>query len=221
MAAFDKLIQEIDSRYCLGPKAYPLVQETLGLIKRQPGGIGGFVNRFKAAGFAVEVASWLGGSDPVPLSGQEVEQTLGSDVISGIANKIGVSQHFARTILGYAIPKIIVLQAQNGAIPSALRAWAARFRDSTILSSTPINEITQHRAEQIRPSRTEYSGAAAGLSPLLIPGRLSADYARIAPRIFHGGRRSWGHPVRADCGAKCACGVPACAYDSSAAGATQ
>jgi hypothetical protein len=33
MATFDKLIQEIGSRYCLGPKAYPLVQETLGLIK--------------------------------------------------------------------------------------------------------------------------------------------------------------------------------------------
>ena len=170
MATFDKLIQEIGSRYCLGPKAYPLVQETLGLIKRQPGGIGGFVNRFKAAGFAVEVASWLGGPDPVPLSGQEVEQTLGSDVISGIANKIGVSQRFARTILGYAIPKIIVLRAQGGAIPPAISAWAASFRNSAIHSSTPINEITQHRAEQIRPSRTEYSGAAAGLRPLLIPG---------------------------------------------------
>jgi OmpA-OmpF porin, OOP family len=170
MAAFDKLIQEIGSRYSLGPKAYPLVQETLGLIKRQPGGIGGFVNRFKAAGFAVEVASWLGGPDPVPLSGQEVEQTLGSDVISGIANKIGVSQRFARTILGYAIPEIIVLRAQAGAIPPAISAWAASFRDAAIHSSTPINEITQHRAEQIRPSRTEYSGAAAGLRPLLIPG---------------------------------------------------
>jgi outer membrane protein OmpA-like peptidoglycan-associated protein/uncharacterized protein YidB (DUF937 family) len=170
MATFDKLIQEIGSRYCLGPKAYPLVEETLGLIKRQPGGIGGFVNRFKAAGFAVEVASWLNGPDPVPLSGQEVEQTLGSDVISGIANKIGVNQRFARTILGYAIPEIIVLQAQSGAIPSALRAWAARFRDSAIHSSTPINETTQHRAEQIRPSRTESSGAAAVLRPLLIPG---------------------------------------------------
>jgi outer membrane protein OmpA-like peptidoglycan-associated protein/uncharacterized protein YidB (DUF937 family) len=169
MATFDKLIQEIGSRYCLGPKAYPLVEETLGLIKRQPGGIGGFVNRFKAAGFAVEVASWLNGPDPVPLSGQEVEQTLGSDVISGIANKIGVNQRFARTILGYAIPEIIVLQAQGGAIPPAITAWAASFRDSAIHSSTPINEITQ-RAEQIRPSQTEYIGAAAGLRPLLIPG---------------------------------------------------
>src|SRR3982075_2667271 len=60
MATFDKLIQEIGSRYCLGPKAYPLVQETLGLIKRQPGGIGGFVNRFKGAGVACEGAFLLG-----------------------------------------------------------------------------------------------------------------------------------------------------------------
>ncbi len=173
-ASFDKLIQDLDTRYRLGPKAGLLAQETLGLIKRQPGGIGGFVNRFKAAGFTVEVASWLGGPDPVPLSGQEVERALGYEVISEIANKIGVSQRFARTILGYAIPKIIVLRAQGGAIPPAISAWAASFRDSAIHSSTPINEITQHRAEQIRPSRTEYrteySGAAAGLRPLLIPG---------------------------------------------------
>jgi hypothetical protein len=32
MATFDKLIQEIDSRYCLGLTAYPLVQEILGPI---------------------------------------------------------------------------------------------------------------------------------------------------------------------------------------------
>ncbi|MGA7383344.1 MAG: OmpA family protein [Methylocella sp.] len=170
MASFDKLIQDLDTRYRLGPEAGLLAQETLGLITGRPGGTGAFLNRFKAAEFAVEVVSWLGGPDPVPLSGQEVEQALGSDAISGIANKIGVSQRFARTILGYAIPEIIVLLAKGGAIPSAITAWAASFRDSAIRSSTPINEITQHRAEQIRPSQTEHSGAAAGFRPLLIPG---------------------------------------------------
>src|SRR6202047_478909 len=123
MASFDKLIQDLDTRYLLGPEAGLLAQETLGLITGRPGGIGSFVNRCKAAGFAVEVASWLGGPDPVPLSGQEVEQTLGSDVIGGLANKIGVSQRFARTILGYAIPKIIVLRAKDEGIPSAISAW--------------------------------------------------------------------------------------------------
>jgi uncharacterized protein YidB (DUF937 family) len=81
MATFDKLIQDLDSRYRLGPEAGLLVQETLGLITGRPGGIGAFLNRFKSAGFAVEVVSWLGGPDPVPLSGQEVERALGCDVI--------------------------------------------------------------------------------------------------------------------------------------------
>jgi len=105
MATFDKLIEDIGSRFCLGPKASLLVREILDLISGQPGGIDGFLNRFKAAGFAVEVASWLDGPDPVPLSGDEVEQTLGCDAISEIANKVGISQSFARTILGDAIPK--------------------------------------------------------------------------------------------------------------------
>ena len=44
-ASFDKLIQEIGTRYCIGPKACPLVQETLGLINA------GFLDRFKARRF--------------------------------------------------------------------------------------------------------------------------------------------------------------------------
>jgi outer membrane protein OmpA-like peptidoglycan-associated protein len=127
------------------------------------------MNRFKAAGFDVEVASWLGGPDPVPLSGQEVEQTLGSDVVSGIANKLGVSQCFARTILGYAIPKVIVLLAPGGAVPLAIHASASSFPDSAIPLSSPIEEITKHRAEQRRPSRTKRDGAAHVIGGLIIP----------------------------------------------------
>ena len=125
MATFDKLIQEIGARYHLGSKGSSLVQDTLDLIARQPGGIGGFLDRFKAAGFAAEVASWVGGTDAVLLSGPEVEETLGSDVISEFADKAGVSQSFARTMLGYAIPKIIGQLAQGGAIPSAIPAPAS------------------------------------------------------------------------------------------------
>ena len=125
MAAFDKLIEEIGSQYSLGPKASPLVHETLGLISGQPGGIGGFLDRFKAAGFAAEVASWSGGTEVVPLSGQEVEEALGSGVIGEIAKKADISQSFARTIMGYAIPKIIVLLAQGAAVPPAIPASAS------------------------------------------------------------------------------------------------
>ncbi|MGH6801579.1 MAG: YidB family protein, partial [Methylocella sp.] len=103
MATFDKLVQDIGARYHLGPKGRPLVQETLHLIDGAPGGISGFLDRFKAAGYTAEVASWLGGTDAVPLSGQEVEETLGSEVISEIADKASISQRYARTVLAYAI----------------------------------------------------------------------------------------------------------------------
>jgi uncharacterized protein YidB (DUF937 family) len=166
MAAFDKLIEEIGSQYSLGPKASPLVHETLGLISGQPGGIGGFLDRVKAAGFAAEVASWSGGTEVVPLSGQEVEETLGSGVISEIANKVGVSQSFARTVMGYAIPKIVVLLAQGEAVPSAIPTSASSVLDSTVpLSSSPVEEITQPGALQIRPSRTEHFAAAPRKAP--------------------------------------------------------
>jgi uncharacterized protein YidB (DUF937 family) len=166
MATFDELIQDIESRYSLGPKASPLVHETLDLISGQPGGIGGFLDRFKAAGFAAEVASWSAETEVVPLSGEEVEQTLGSEVISVIANKVGISQSFARTIMGYAIPKIIVLLAQGEAVPPAIPASESSVLDSVIpLSSSPVEEITQPGPEQIRPSRTEHFAATPRKAP--------------------------------------------------------
>ena len=165
MATFDDLIQDIGSRYSLGPKAGQLVQETLGLVSGQPGGMDAFLDRFKAAGFALEVGSWLG-PDPVPLSGEEVEKALGSDVISEIANKVDINQSFARTILGDAIPKIILLLKQGAATPSAVPAPASNFLDSAIpLSSSPVEEIAQLGALQIRPGATEHFGAAPRKEP--------------------------------------------------------
>jgi uncharacterized protein YidB (DUF937 family)/TolA-binding protein len=166
MATFDELIQDIGSQYSLGPKASLLVQETIGLISGQPGGIGGFLDRFKAAGFVAEVASWSGGTEVVPLLGQEVEKTLGSDVISEIANKVGISQSFARTIMGYAIPKIIILLAQGEAVPPAIPASESSFLDSAVpLASSPVEEIPQPGALQIRPTRTEHFAAAPRKAP--------------------------------------------------------
>jgi OOP family OmpA-OmpF porin len=112
--SFDGLIQDISTRYHFGRKGRSFVEEAADIIARQPGGVHGFLERFKNAGFTIEVSSWLEGTDPVPLSGQEIEQTLGSNAICEIANKAGVSQRFARTVLGYAIPKIISTLAKNG-----------------------------------------------------------------------------------------------------------
>src|SRR4029077_8971336 len=79
--------------------------------------------------------------------------------------KVDISQSFARTIMGYAIPKVIVL-AQGEAVPSAIPAPESSVLESVIpFSSSPVEEITQLRAEQIRPSITEHFAAAPRKAP--------------------------------------------------------
>ncbi len=196
LITFDKLIQDIGARYHLGPKGRSLVQETLDLIARQPGGIDGFLDRFKAAGFAAKVASWVGRTDAVPLSGQEVEEALGSDVVSEIADKAGVSQRFARTILGYAIPKIIAQLARGGTIPSPFPAAASIPPDlANRLSSSRADELTPPGAEQIARSRMGGAGAP-GLGRLIIPGACLAVTLGFLGYAISSGRRRIHPPVQ-------------------------
>jgi uncharacterized protein YidB (DUF937 family) len=160
MLTFDKFIQEITSRYHLGPKGRSLVEAALVMIAEHPGGISGFLDRFKAAGLTVEVASWLAGSDPVPLSGQEVEQTLGSSAIGEIADKAGVTQRFARTVLGYAIPKIISMLAQSGFLDVAVPTASSR-----------VDEIPQPLGEMEDAGAVPwFPGAAPRFGQLAVPG---------------------------------------------------
>ena len=150
MATFDDLIQEIDKRYCLGPKAFVIVQEAFHFITDQPGVIDGLMERLKAAGFIAEVASWSEGLEPVPLVGQEVEQTLGPGVIGELANRIHLSPKFARTILGYAIPEILML-AKRGAVPSPIPDLASRGLGSAIpLSPSHADKLSPDGAEDIQ-----------------------------------------------------------------------
>ena len=63
MATFDTLIDDLASRFGLGANARTLVKEVLTMISGAPGGLGGFLDKFKTAGLASEVASWLGRPD--------------------------------------------------------------------------------------------------------------------------------------------------------------
>jgi len=157
LMTFDKLIQEVTARYHLGPKGRVIVEEALDLIVRH-GGLGGFLGKVRDAGFGAEVASWSAGSAPVPLSGRQIQQALGPDAIKGIAHKAGVSQGFARTVLGYTIPKIISLLAQAGQLTVALPP-----------ASATADRPAQYREEQIMPSRVQAGRLAPWLKEMVIP----------------------------------------------------
>ena len=122
MARLDELTDDIAERFDLGPKAPALVQEVLGLISAQPGGIGGFLNKVEAADFEEKVASWVGSPYPMALSVAEVKKALGAEAIKTIAKNAELTENFACKVLGYAIPETISLLAADGAFPRATSA---------------------------------------------------------------------------------------------------
>jgi len=122
MAIFDTLISELGSKFGLGAKAGPLVAEVCRLMTAEPGGIAGFLDRFKTAGLGTAVSAWLGNQTPEPMSAPQVEKGLGSTVIGSLANKLGLGAGAITPALGFVIPKLIGMLTPGGTVPAALPA---------------------------------------------------------------------------------------------------
>jgi OOP family OmpA-OmpF porin len=120
MATFDTLIDDLASRQGLGANARSLIKEILTMISSSPGGLGGFLDRFKSTGLTSEVASWLGHPDASPIAAGQVERALGATALSGIAGRLGLAQGVVSTALGYALPKVVGLLTPGGVVPAGV-----------------------------------------------------------------------------------------------------
>jgi OmpA-OmpF porin, OOP family len=161
MAMFDALIDDLAGRFGLGDNARLLVKEALTMISTSSGGLGGFLDTFKSAGLASEVASWLGHPDAAPLAAQQVERGLGATALSAIAGRLGLAQGVASTALGYALPKIIGLLTPGGVVPAGTPAAVTAFL------SQPTAQVAPRRVAVPPASPEVRSGVARWLWPAL------------------------------------------------------
>src|SRR5262249_44128213 len=145
MAMIDDAIADIANRLGLGARAGQLVNEVINLITGTPGGIGGFIDKFRSAGLGTEVASWLGKTDGATLTGPAVERALGSAALGGIANRLGLGSGVVATAIGALLPKLIGQITPGGVVPTGIPASLA-----TYLRGSPI-QTTTRRVEQIAP----------------------------------------------------------------------
>jgi OmpA-OmpF porin, OOP family len=165
MSNFDALIEEIAVRFDLGPKARSIVQELMGFIAEQPGGIDSFLDEIQKAGLAEKIASWFGSPYPWALSAREVKNALGSEFIERIAKKNSLTERFANKVLGYAIPKLIVCLEADCPVPVAAPA-RLRFPDPALLSAPPQFETLTFWRKQM--PRFDMGGNTSAVS-LLAP----------------------------------------------------
>ncbi len=207
---FDVFVKKIAAQHRLGPKGRSLVRETLDLITEQPGGVGGFVDRFEAAGLATQVASRLGLAHPARLTEQEVEQALGSEVIGRIADKAGVSQDFATTLLRNTIPSIIGLLMESGFSDEPIPPPAS-ISDEVAGPASMGDEVAPPEPDHIPLKHIPLSAMAESrpapsLSRLLVPG---AAFLIVLGVAGYFAARGTGHRVAAGSGTVVAQVAPA------------
>jgi outer membrane protein OmpA-like peptidoglycan-associated protein/uncharacterized protein YidB (DUF937 family) len=161
MAILDSVIDDVGSRFGLGANAGPLLREVVQLITGSPGGISGFIDKFRSAGLGSQVATWLGRTDGAALTAPQVESALGGSVLSGIASRLGLGGSVVGTAIGYLLPKVIGQMTPGGAIPSSLPPWVSGFLGQT--------QTTTRRVEQVAPRAINVIHDAPHLGRWLIP----------------------------------------------------
>jgi len=81
------------------------------------GGLGGLVSKFDQAGMGDVIGSWIGTGQNAPISGGQLQQVLGNDVISGIAQKLGINATTLLPLLATMLPTLIDHLTPKGQVP--------------------------------------------------------------------------------------------------------
>jgi OmpA-OmpF porin, OOP family len=167
MATFDTLIDELANRYGLGANARSLIKEVLAMISSSPGGLGGFLDKFKSAGLTSEVASWLGHADAAPIAAGQVESALGATALGGIAGRLGLAQGAVSTALGYALPKIVGLLTPGGVVPAGVPAEVTGFLAQPRAAAAATERVAPQRPGVLPATAPNESGIRRWLWPAL------------------------------------------------------
>jgi uncharacterized protein YidB (DUF937 family) len=82
------------------------------------GGLGGLVSKFEQAGMGDVIGSWVGKGENAPITGGQLQDVLGSDAISGIAQKLGINSATLLPMLATLLPTLIDHLTPKGQLPA-------------------------------------------------------------------------------------------------------
>jgi uncharacterized protein YidB (DUF937 family) len=83
------------------------------------GGLSGLMEKFQQAGMGDVLASWVGTGANQPISGEQLSNVLGSDALSGMADKFGIDPNDLAGQLSSVLPGLVDYLTPNGHAPAA------------------------------------------------------------------------------------------------------
>lgn len=84
-----------------------LVDMAMDLVQRQ-GGLGNLMNQLQQGGLGDALGSWVSTEqNNAPVSGNQLQNALGSDIIGQVAQKFGIDGQQAGDLLAQVLPNLV------------------------------------------------------------------------------------------------------------------
>jgi uncharacterized protein YidB (DUF937 family) len=93
------------------------VMNVLQDVLARNGGVQGVISRFTSAGYGEHARSWVGG-DPLPVTGNQINEVFTPEEIQGWASRLGVDPDKMRIVLAEAIPEVVDHLTPSGQVPT-------------------------------------------------------------------------------------------------------
>ena len=118
MGLMDQLGQAVGGKMGGQTAQNPLLQAVTSLLGQNSsaGGLAGLVQTFQENGLGEIVNSWVSTGKNLPVTPDQIRQSLGSDFLSQLAGKAGVSPDAASAQLSSLLPDLIDKLTPNGKI---------------------------------------------------------------------------------------------------------
>jgi uncharacterized protein YidB (DUF937 family) len=105
----------------LGAAVLPVVLGEVMGTGSQAGNQGGTLNtivaKLEQAGLGNQVKSWIGNGQNLPITGDQVKQVLGSDVVRQLAAKYNIPIDQVVEVLAHQLPQAVDHASPDGKLP--------------------------------------------------------------------------------------------------------
>ncbi len=88
----------------------------LGAVLAQSGGLSGLMNKFSQAGMGDTFSKWVSTGPNPPISGNQLQEVLGSEQVQALAAKLGIDPNQASQLLAQHLPGVVDKLTPQGQI---------------------------------------------------------------------------------------------------------
>jgi uncharacterized protein YidB (DUF937 family) len=137
MGLLDQIVKGLAGKFLGGGTGTqnPLLDIAMSLLSNpQTGGLEGLLEMFKNKGMSDQMSSWVSAGQNLPISGNQLQDVLGSDLIQQFAQKLGSSNEEVSGGLASLLPDLIDKLTPNGQLPEkdALQKGLRMLRTDSI-----------------------------------------------------------------------------------------